>query len=140
MNLCLRDVIPMLIFWHILISSQCLLESSAKSPANAPNSSGLMGALGSDICGVVQGRVDHLEATVERTTSKMLQMMNRCWEAEGQYHKSEETLAALRRAVDADLVSTHMLPHMLNTCYHTCYLTHATSHMLRAQCLMPACV
>ena len=56
------------------------------------------------------------------TTSKMIQMMNRCWEAEGQYHKSEETLAALRRAVDADLVSTHMLPHMLP---HTCYLTHA---------------
>ncbi len=111
----------MLIFWHILISSQRLLESSAKSAANAPDCSGLMGALGSDMCVVVQGRVDHLEAKVERTTSKWLQMMNRCWETEGQYHKSEETLATLRRAVDADLVSTHMLS-------------------LTALCLVPACV
>lgn len=39
----------------------------------------------------------------------MLQMMNRCYETEGQYHKSEETLATLRRAVDADLVSTHAI-------------------------------
>ena len=68
-----------------------------------------MGALGSDMCVVVQGRADHLEAKVERTTSKWLQMMNRCWETEGQYHKSEETLATLRRAVDADLVSTHAI-------------------------------
>ncbi len=79
-----------------------------------------MSPLGSDICGVVQGRVDHLETTVERTTSKMLQMMGRCWEAEGQYHKSEETLGTLRKAVDADLVSTQMLA-------------------LTALCLVPAC-
>ena len=73
------------------------------------------------MCVVVQGRVEQLEAKVERANSKWLQMMNRCWETEGQYHKSEETLAALRRDVDADLLSTHMLP-------------------LTALSLVPACV
>ena len=54
--------------------------------------------------------MEQLEAKVERITSKLTQMMTRCWEVERKYHKSEETLATLRRAMDTNLVSTHMLP------------------------------
>ncbi len=59
---------------------------------------------------MVQGKVEQLEATVERTTSELSQMVTRFTEVEGKYHKSEETLATLKRAVDTDLVSTHTLP------------------------------
>ena len=121
MNHCLHDVIPMLVLWQMLISRSCVLVSSAKSPANGLNSNGLMSALGSDICNVVQGKVEQLEAMVERTTSELSQMMTRFREVEGKHIGSEEALATLGRAVDTHLVSTHMLP-------------------LSALCLVPACV
>lgn len=47
---------------------------------------------------------------MECTIDELSQMVTRCREAECKYHKSEETLATLRMAVDTTLVSTHMLP------------------------------
>ncbi|DBA92279.1 TPA: hypothetical protein ACH3X2_003707 [Trebouxia sp. C0005] len=51
----------------------------------------------------LQSKVEQLEATMECTIDELSQMVTRCREAECKYHKSEETLATLRMAVDTTL-------------------------------------
>ena len=48
-----------------------------------------------------------VQAKVEHAWSMYNRVLTNYWEAEDKYNESEETLATLRRAVDADVVGIH---------------------------------